>query len=65
MNISKENMIKLGFKKYGDIWQHNTLPDLKYKERSWVGLVGDIYVKGYNQGKRDSQAAIREALDIR
>jgi hypothetical protein len=65
MNISKENMIKLGFKKYGDIWQHHTRPDLKYKERSWVGLVSDIYVKGYNQGKRDNQAAIREALDIR
>jgi hypothetical protein len=65
MNISKESMIKLGFKKYGEIWQHHTRPDLKYKDRSWVGLVSDIYVKGYNQGKRDCQAAIREALDIR
>jgi hypothetical protein len=65
MNISKESMIKLGFKKHGEIWQHHTRPDLKYKDRAWVGLVSDIYTKGYIKGKRDNQAAIREALDIR
>ena len=65
MNVSNESMKKLGFKKHGKVWQHISKPCLKYENPSWVGLVNSIYVKGYCQGKKDNQAAIREALDIR
>jgi len=58
-------MIKLGFKKYGKVWQHFNQPILKYEQPSWVGLVSDIYIKGYIKGKEDNQAAVRKALDIR
>jgi hypothetical protein len=65
MKINKENMIKLGFQKFGKIWQHRNQPNLKYENPDWVGFVGDIYITGYIKGKEDNQAAIRKALDIR
>jgi hypothetical protein len=69
MKISKQSMIKMGFKQYDEIWQHRSCPFLQYRDPSWAGLVNDIYSKGYHkgysQGEKEIQAAIRKALDIR
>ncbi len=57
-------MEKLGFKKYGDVWQHPLDNYLAYTNPNWEHIIKDVYRKAYEKGSYDAKLNIRESLGI-
>lgn len=66
MKISKQNMEKLGFRKYGNFYQHKNHTSLIFRvgELSWDKVIQSAVDLGYKHGKNDTQSEMKKALGI-
>jgi hypothetical protein len=65
VKISPANMKKLGFRKYGNTWQHNQLQSLRFTGcPSWESVVEKSVKYGVGLGKEVAQRDIKRVLGI-
>ena len=65
MKISPANMKKLGFRKYGNTWQHKQLQSLRFNGcPSWESVVEKSVKYGVGLGKEVAQRDIKRVLGI-
>jgi hypothetical protein len=65
VKVSAKSMEKLGFQRFGNVWQHRSLQNLRFAGLpAWESIVERSVKYGVETGKSVAIRDIKKALDI-
>lgn len=66
MRVSDSNMKKLGFTRYGQWWEHDQLPDIRFwgDNPEWSEVIEKAFDIGRDSGKDEALSGVRKSLGI-